>query len=142
MRRVLLSSVLILGPLALGLSACSHVSSVAIGKGDSHASRSHHGHGPPPHAPAHGYRHKHHGHGGVELSFDSDLGVYVVVDLPDHYFWDGYYLRIEDGRWYASTELGGRWSPRSLRSLPPGLRKKHAAHGKSKGKGHPAKGGW
>ena len=47
--------------------------------------------GPPPHAPAHGYRHKH--EHGVELVFDSQLGVYVVVGWKDHFFSAGRYYR-------------------------------------------------
>ena len=108
--------------------------------------------GPPPHAPAHGYRHKQRQNGhDVELVFDSGLGVYVVVGVPNHFYWDGTYLRLDDGRWYASVEIDGGWKPRDSGSLPPGLRKKsHASkngrgHGKGKGLGHqshPAKGGW
>jgi hypothetical protein len=139
--------------LAFSLSACSHGSSVTIGNRGPGVVHGSGGHGPPPHAPAHGHREKHHGPSGdVELTFDSGLGVYVVVDLPNHYYWDGTYLRIEDGRWYASAELGGDWSPRSESALPPGLRKKQAGHGPpgshpgqghGRGRGHaPAKGGW
>jgi hypothetical protein len=85
---------------------------------------------------------------GVEIVFDSSRGVYVVVDLPNHYYWDGYYLRIQNGSWYAATKLEGGWKARSSDSLPPGLRKKQAKHkhskehpGKAKGKGA-AKGHW
>jgi len=125
--------------LAVVSSGCGHISSVAIGRSGQHASRDRDGHGPPPHAPAHGHRRKQNdGDHGLELVFDSQLGVYVVVDIPDHYYWDGYYLRIDDRGWYASTELEGRWAPRSSGSLPPGLRKKYAKHGKAKQ--HPAKG--
>ncbi|MBW2269232.1 MAG: hypothetical protein JRH16_11695 [Deltaproteobacteria bacterium] len=82
----------------------------------------------------------------MELSFDSELGVYVVIDVPNYYYWNGYYLRIEDGSWYASTELEGQWKLRPSDSLPPGLRKKQAKHGMAKknpGKGRgAAKGHW
>jgi hypothetical protein len=146
MRRAILGSVLLCSALALGLSGCSH-GSVMIGSTSPHASHGRHGHGPPPYAPAHGHRWKHRdGDRDVELVFDSDLGVYVVIDVPNRYYWDGYYLRIEDGDWYASTRLEGRWEPRSSASLPPGLRKKHAHHGDTDehpGHGHaPAKGDW
>ena len=50
------------------------------------------GNGPPPHAPAHGYRHKH--QHGVELVYSSELGVYVVVGFPNHYFSEGHYFRL------------------------------------------------
>jgi hypothetical protein len=129
--------------LSLALLGCAHGGSVTVGNGEPHARRGPgHGHGPPPHAPAHGYRAKHGPGDSVQLVFDSRLGVYVVVDLPDHYFWDGFYLRVEDGRWYASVSLDGGWEPRSVKSLPPGLRKK-VARGKGKGRGPgPAKGRW
>jgi hypothetical protein len=151
------------------LSACGPVHSVTLGRGqhgvDHH---DHHGHhGPPAHAPAHGHRRKyghhrhhegHHHRTGVNLEFDSGLGVYVVVDVPNHYYWDGWYLKIEDGHWFASTRLSGAsWSPREHAKLPPGLARKHpgkrgkgpgrsAEHpgkGKGKGKGKgPAKNDW
>ncbi len=90
-------------------------------------------HGPPPHARAHGHRH-HQGVSRVELSFDSGLGVYLVVDRPDHYFLDGHYLRVEGGHWLISTHLDGPWRTHAVHKLPPGLRAKH-------GKSHPAKRG-
>lgn len=100
-----------------------------------------HGHGPPPHAPAHGYRAKHHGHGGtaVELVFDGDLGVYVVVGLDHHYFHDGHYYRLHSGAWQLSVDLDGPWKAASHRSLPRGLRMKAKAGGKHKKHGPPAK---
>jgi hypothetical protein len=80
----------------------------------------------------------------VDLVFDSGLGVYVVVGIPGRYYWDGYYLRFDSDRWYASIDLDGDWEPRSEGKLPPGLQKKHhkakAAH-KHKNS-HPAKGRW
>ena len=133
MRRMVLGGALVCSVLAVMLSGCSHVSSVATGKRGPYASHDRDGHGPPPHAPAHGHRRKQHGSGGdIELAFDSDLGVYVVIDLPNHYYWDSYYLRIEDGSWYVSSELEGHRKPRSSDSLPPGLRKKYAKQGKAK----------
>ena len=68
--------------------------------------------------------------------------------MPDLFFWDGFYLRIQGGDWYASKRSDGDWKPRAAGSLPRGLRKKYAKQGKSKskpgkGKGHaPAKGRW
>ena len=81
---------------------------------------------PPPQSPAHGYRH-HHPADGMELVFDSELGAYVAVDLPLHYYRDGVYLRFDDGRWFASTHLDGPWNAYSASELPPGLRAKYGA---------------
>ena len=61
---------------------------------------------PPAHAPAHGYRAKHDApraappaKGGIEVIFDSDLGIHVAVGLPDIHFYSGRYYRERDGRW-------------------------------------------
>lgn len=130
-------------------TACGPIHSVTIGKSDRRPAgvvRSE-GSGPPPHAPAHGYRHKQrHGDAEVDLMFDSGLGVYVVVGIPNRYYWDGVYLRLDDGQWYASAKLDGGWAPTRTSNLPPGLQKKthKAARGKP-GKGKkaaPAKGRW
>jgi hypothetical protein len=97
------------------------------------------GHGPPPHAPAHGYRRKQvH---GVELVFDSQLGVYVVIGHPGHYYYDGYFYRLKGGVWEMSLKIEGGWGPKSAKPLPPGLRNKSYAkangnaNGKSKNHG-------
>ena len=100
------------------------------------------GNGPPAHAPAHGYRRKHvH---GMELVFDSGLGVYVVVGLSDHYYHDGYFYRLRGGIWEMSLKPDGHWKIVSDTSLPIGLQIKTSAkpndngrkisHGKAKGK--------
>lgn len=75
--------------------------------------------GPPPHAPAHGYRHKH--HGGEELVYKSDIGVYVVVGYPDHYFNKDRYYRLNNASWEVSLSLEGKWKPVSKKKLPKGL---------------------
>ena len=85
-----------------------------------------HKHGPPPHAPAHGYRQKHQTH-DVDLVFDSGLGVYVVIDLPDHFFIDGRFYRLSGGVWHMSSKLDDGWITISGGALPKGLHKgKHA----------------
>ena len=94
--------------------------------------------GPPPHAPAHGYRHKHATHdGGIDLVFDSGLGLYVVVGRPGYYFHrDRYYRQVESG-WRVSMRIDTGWAVLTLQELPPGLARKAA---KSKRRGpHPAK---
>ena len=100
--------------------------------------------GPPAHAPAHGYRRKHvH---GMELVFDSDLGVYVVVGLSDHYYHDGYFFRLRAGIWERCPKPDGHWKVASDKSLPIGLQVKVKADtnirgkGNSKGKGKHKKG--
>ena len=134
--------------LILLIAACAPLSSITIGT-SGHPTVKHHQHGPPPHAPAHGYRHKHHHQGqDLELAFDSDLGVYVVIGMPNRYYWNGYYLRIDGDQWYASVDLNKHWEKRSDDSLPHGMKhhkrhhkSKHGKHGKSE-KHHPAKGHW
>lgn len=90
------------------------------------------GYGPPPHAPAHGYRAKYHDH---DLVYDSGLGVYVVIGLPDYYYVDGYYYRHSHDGWYYSKELDRDWNGYDDRKLPPGLAKKYNGGHPGKGKG-------
>ncbi len=100
-------------------------------------SQKHKGHGPPPHAPAHGYRHK--SHHGVDLEFDTGLGVYVAIELPGTYFFDGLYFRWSEGVWEAASHFQGPWRVAKQKEVPPGLRKskakKHPGKGSGKGKG-------
>ena len=92
------------------------------------------GHGPPPHAPAHGYRQKHQ---GVELVYDSGRGVYVVVELPNHFYFGGHYYRHGETQWEIGVHVDGPWEVVAEESLPKGLRGKK---GKGKPKGRPGKG--
>jgi hypothetical protein len=85
--------------------------------------------GPPPHAPAHGYRHKLE-RDGVDLVFDSGLGVYVVVDLTDVFFYEGHYYRCEGERWFISPRPRDGWLVVAVTEVPGGLVK---AKGKPKG---------
>ncbi len=80
--------------------------------------------GPPPHAPAHGYRHKR--RSGVELVFDSSVGVYVVVGHPNHYFHSGHYFRRVGGVWHISAALDRGWTTVATKKVPKRLLKKHA----------------
>ena len=99
-----------------------------------------HAPGPPPHAPAHGHRHRHHD-SGVELVFDSGLGVYAVVGMPNHYWYGDRYLRWAEGRWHASVRLDGVWVVIGGDQVPKHLKSKHASWGKGKHHRHspPAK---
>ncbi len=138
MRKIALA--LVLGLCSAALTGCVH-HQYARPAPHRHPAPSHaraHKPGPPPHAPAHGYRHKH--RGGVELAFDSGIGVYVVVGHPNHYFHDRHYLRLADGAWYISASFDGRWTTVSAGKVPKGLLNKHAKpkkHAKSKKKHHP-----
>ena len=81
-------------------------------------------HGPPPHAPAHGHRHKLRGHGG-SLTFDSGLGVYVVVGHGDLFYWRDHFYRWHDGGWQTSAPKDGcfqrvRYTKKKF-SMPVGL---------------------
>jgi len=100
-----------------------------------------HRHGPPPHAPAHGSRYRH-PRDGVELVFDSGLGVYVVVDWPETYWHVDHYLRWSNGTWSASGRLDLGWAVVASDQVPTGLLAKHA-NGSKRGKhskhGWPAK---
>ncbi len=90
------------------------------------------GHGPPPHAPAHG--HRAHAH-GVEVVFDTGLGVYGVVGWPGVYYHDDRFYRNVDGFWEAGPELRGPWARVKRKALPPGLRKSKGPPGHGRGRG-------
>ncbi len=78
-------------------------------------------HGPPPHAPAHGYRHKH--YRGHELEYDSGIGAYIVVNVPETYFGNDLYLRLStDGSWMVSAVLEGGWRVAVGNEVPYKLR--------------------
>ena len=81
------------------------------------------GHGPPAHARAHGYRRKQ--VSGMELTFDTELGLYIVVGRPSHYYCDGYFYRYHGSVWQISSEPDNGWKSVSDNSLPPGLQNKN-----------------
>ena len=89
-------------------------------------------HGPPPHAPAYGYRRKQHVENGpdLELAFDSGLGVYVVVGIPDLYFLDGHYFRFADSGWQISVHHDSGWTVAVQSDVPSALWKSKAGNGK------------
>lgn len=60
---------------------------------------------------------------GHRLRFDSRLGVYRVVDLPDHFYLGGRFYRQSDGAWEGAASLEGPWTEIAPRRLPPGLRR-------------------
>ena len=131
------------------------LASLALLSGCFHAHARHHGYarrgpapvvvhapGPPPHAPAHGYRHKL-AHHGVELAYESSLGVYAVVGWNDLFFYDDHFYRQVDDGWEVSLRINGGWAVAERSRLPRHLakrmhRKHHRKHGK-KHRQHPAK---
>jgi hypothetical protein len=126
--KLLSLSAVVLTCAMLILASCK---SINVGVSSDHK----HKPGPPPHAPAHGYRQKHH---GMELIYDSGLGVYVVVDFPNHYYCKGHYYRLRGIQWEVCVHLDGPWKSVSEKLLPPGLRGKEKGKGKSKE--HPGRG--
>jgi hypothetical protein len=119
--------------------------------------------GPPDHAPAHGWRRKHgiqhptqshkraqgETRTRVELVYDGDLGVHVVVDHAGVYFHGDHYFRMSAAGWEWSGHLAGSWTVAPDHGVPTGLRelareqgskvtkRKGPAH--PHGRGHPAK---
>jgi hypothetical protein len=95
--------------------------------------------GPPPHAPAHGYRYKH--ANGTELVFDSGLGVYVVMDMSDVFFYNELYIRYQQDTWQVAVKLDSPWRIAKKNEVPVKLKNakknKHPkGHGNGKAKGH------
>ncbi|TMA34498.1 MAG: hypothetical protein E6J87_06765 [Deltaproteobacteria bacterium] len=133
------------------LTACGPVNSITIGRGGPPYPGPSHppvvvdddgdDQGPPPWAPAHGYRRKHQRayqsrEQTVDLVFDSNVGVYVVVGIPNYYYWNGVYLRIDSGSWWQAPYLDARWAPCVSAELPAGLRYKQIKKYQGPPKGH------
>ena len=78
--------------------------------------------GPPAHAPAHGYRRKN--RHGLQMTFDSNLGVYVLMDYPMHFYWDGRYFRKSKNKWESSSDINKKWKSIKKEQLPKGLQNK------------------
>jgi len=114
--------------------------------------------GPPPHAPAHGHRRKH--HDGIELVYDSEIGVYVVVGRSHHYHDGRSYFRWIGGEWMMSVRMDDGWVAVGSTDVPTRLAARHGKHhgrggshghvksngkaikpGHGHGKAHPAKHG-
>ena len=98
----------------LGLTACEHEY-----QGGPYARRRRWT--PPPHAPAHGHRHRH--RGGIDLVFDSALGVYLVLGTRQYYHRDWFY-RYRQGIWVRSHSHNGPWREAEGRRLPRALRRR------------------
>jgi len=63
------------------------------------------------------------------------LGVYVVVGIPNYYYWNGVYLRLNSGQWSRAPYLDARWTPCPGDELPGNLRSKPSKGNKGKGHG-------
>ncbi len=80
--------------------------------------------GPPPHAaPISGHRYRN--GDGLIISYDSGLGVYLVVGYPGLYWWNDYYYRERSGYWEWSHRHLGPWDRPRVERLPSGLRKRY-----------------
>jgi hypothetical protein len=90
--------------------------------------------GPPPHAPAHGYRHNHQGH---DIAYDTKIGAYIVINIPDTYFHNNMYIRLStDGRWMVSANLNNGWRVESGTEIPHRLKQQKEYEYKHKNKKH------
>lgn len=120
--------------VSLFFAGCNTLGVGVQGPGASGNTTGYHKQGPPPHAPAHGYRHKHqHGH---QMQYDSNIGAYIVLNIPETYFGNNLYIRIStDGRWIVSTKLDGNWRLAVGNEIPPKLKnhKQKKSYNKSKG---------
>ena len=83
--------------------------------------------------PSHGHRHR---HGGIELVFDGDLGVYLVVGRSHHYFHDARYFRLNEAGWQVSARLDSGWVSIRYEEVPSRLLVLKARGKVKKGKGH------
>lgn len=78
--------------------------------------------GPPPHAPAHGYRRKN--RDGLTITYDSNVGVYILLNYPMHYYWDGKYYRKNKNKWESTKDIKKKWKKIKKQKLPEGLKSK------------------
>lgn len=72
--------------------------------------------------PAHGYRRKN--RHGMEVIYDSNLDLYIVVGYPGYYYYDGLYYRKHDNQWESSSDLKDHWKKSSKHGMPKGLQNK------------------
>ena len=78
--------------------------------------------GPPPYAPAPGYRTSYPAH---NMRYDGQLGVYVLLDLPDHYYFNNVYYKYSRNNWFYRYQDRDKWRSFDGRKLPPGLARKY-----------------
>ncbi len=118
------------------LSGCNTLRVGIQGPGSGSYKGTYHKPGPPPHAPAHGYRHKH--YEGHEFEYDSKIGAYIVLNVPETYFGNNLYVRLSTyGDWMVSTTLEGGWRVAVSNEVPYRLKEYKGKNKKSKkGKWH------
>ena len=58
------------------------------------------------------------------MTFDSNLGVYIMMGYPMHYYWDGRYYRKSNNRWESSKDIKKKWKGIKKQKLPKGLKNK------------------
>ncbi|MBN4079249.1 hypothetical protein JYT26_01275 [Beggiatoa alba] len=82
-------------------------------------------------APQHGHRRHHNGH---DLSYDSDIGAYIIDKRPGLYYYNDRYFRQYRGSWQSTHKLNGTWRAANRKEVPRKLRKnrkdKHNKHNK------------
>lgn len=61
--------------------------------------------------------------GGGEAVYDPKIKAYKVAGQKGVFLHDGLFYRYDDGVWLTATRTGGPWTPGSVRTLPPPLRK-------------------
>lgn len=119
--------VALLASTVIAISACtaiiSHHRTARPVAGERHS-------GPPPNAPAHGYRHQQ--SDGIQLVFESSIGVYIVSGYTEHYYYHGRYYRWNNDSWQVSSKVSRGWARASEKTIPPGLRKTHVHNKKGK----------
>ena len=86
----------------------------------------HKGKGPPPHAPE----------DGIDLEYDSGIGVYFSVKMPSVYFYNGLYIQLSDGHWEVAANFNGPWRPEGEGQVPYKLKKTKGKKHRGKIKGH------
>ncbi len=72
-------------------------------------------------APRHGHRRHYQNH---ELSYDSRVGAYVIINQPGIYFYNKRYLRWNRGAWQSANKLNGTWRPAKKQYVPNDLMKR------------------
>ena len=58
------------------------------------------------------------------MTFDSNLGVYIMMGYPMHYYLDGRYYRKSKNQWESSRDIKKKWKKTKKHKLPKGLNNK------------------